>query len=204
MRIRRSDLDGHRDNIRYIIIRTDRPRQERTSSKSPKKTRQTPAAPRIADPPSQADFDEVVRMIEAAGPTLAAVDQADQPLLEHRRVHQPPSRHQRWGKGTVEALARHIHRRQPNARLLRPKPLAHDAVLRDLPRPAKTRTTVARIVLNPQPDHHEPLQARRGTRILPACLHPRALDQTQLQRQVNGALFEHTVLSPKMSPAVTE
>ena len=35
-------------------------------SKSPKKTRQTPAVPRIADPPSQADFDEVVRMIEAA------------------------------------------------------------------------------------------------------------------------------------------
>ena len=45
-----------------------------------------------------------------------------------------------WGQGTVEALAEAIQRRHPTMRgFSAQQPLADEAVLRDLPRPAKTR-----------------------------------------------------------------
>ncbi|MGC1718495.1 MAG: DEAD/DEAH box helicase [Isosphaeraceae bacterium] len=64
--------------------------------------------------------------------------------------------------------------------------VADAAVLRDLPRRAKTRTTGARIVLDPQPAHPEPQQARGGTRVLPAGMHPGKMGQANSSGNSTG------------------
>src|SRR5262249_42165425 len=53
------------------------------------------------------------------------------------------------------------------ARVLRSKPLADAAVLRDLPGRAETLSTAERIDLDPQPVHPRQVQARGGARVLP-------------------------------------
>ncbi len=88
-------------------------------SKTPKKTRPPrPAVPAMADAPPLTEFDEVVRMIEAAqARAFAAVNTESIDLYWNigeyiaRRVAANG-----WGKGTVESLAGYIHKRQPNAR----------------------------------------------------------------------------------------
>ena len=113
-------------------------------SQKPKKSPPKTAIQRGgAASPSQAEFDEVLALIDAAkARAVAAVNtDPDRALLEHRSTHQPEDRRGRWGQRTVEALAEY----HPAA-IIRAmsgfsgkQPLADDAVLRDLPRPAKTR-----------------------------------------------------------------
>ena len=67
---------------------------------------------------SPADFDEVLRLIDTArGRAVAAVNKE---LIDlHWNIGEHISRKitaEGWGKGTVEALAEYIRRRQPNAK----------------------------------------------------------------------------------------
>ena len=69
-------------------------------SKSPRKTPRKAVAERVgADQPPQADFDEVLSLIEAARTrAVAAVNTALIDLYwQHRRVHQPQDRSRRLG-----------------------------------------------------------------------------------------------------------
>ena len=71
-----------------------------------------------ANPPSQADFDEVVRLIDVA--RTRAVAAVNTTLIElYWNIGEYITRKiadEGWGKGTVESLAQHIQRRHPNAR----------------------------------------------------------------------------------------
>ena len=138
---------------------------------------QAEAIARPATVPFQAEFDEVLRLIDACAGT-SRCRQSTRPSSTStgaRRVHQPPrSPDDGWGKGTVEALAAYIHDANPNDRAISASNLWRmRQVLRDVPRPAKTRNAVARIVLEPQSGDHEPLQTRRRAGILPAACQPR-------------------------------
>jgi predicted nuclease of restriction endonuclease-like (RecB) superfamily len=85
-------------------------------SKAPKKLPSPPKPPPAAPPP--ADFEDVLRLIDAArGRAVAAVNKELIDLywsIGERISHKIAA--DGWGQGTVEALAEHIRRRQPNAR----------------------------------------------------------------------------------------
>jgi hypothetical protein len=88
-------------------------------SKAPKKgTKQVLGRQVTANPPSQADFDEVVRLIDIA--RTRAVAAVNTTLIElYWNIGEYITRKiadEGWGKGTVESLAQHIQRRHPNAR----------------------------------------------------------------------------------------
>ena len=113
-------------------------------SKAPKKTptqSHRQAYQRLMHRPP-AEFDEVLRLIDAArgaGRRRRQHD-ADRALLEHRRVHQPEDRRRRLGQGNGRGPGRdHPATPSRHAGAFPPQPLADEAVLRDLPGPAKTR-----------------------------------------------------------------
>jgi predicted nuclease of restriction endonuclease-like (RecB) superfamily len=87
-------------------------------SKAPKKAPRKTAVRRAANaPPSEADFDEVLRLIDAAkARALVAVNTA---LIDlHWALGEYISRRvadNGWGQGTVKTLAEHIARQRPNA-----------------------------------------------------------------------------------------
>jgi predicted nuclease of restriction endonuclease-like (RecB) superfamily len=88
-------------------------------SKARKKgTQQSPGRQTSAIPPAQGDFDEVLRLIDAA--RARAVAAVNTTLIElYWSIGEYIARktaEDGWGKGTVEALADHIRKRQPNAR----------------------------------------------------------------------------------------
>jgi DUF1016 N-terminal domain len=123
-------------------------------NKGPRTNRAARQAPTGTTPKSSphAEFDEVIGLIDAA--RCRAVAAVNTTLIDlYWSIGATISRKiadDEWGKGTVEALAEHIQR--PPAwkdGLLRQQPLADAAVFRDLPGRAKTRTTGARIVLDP-------------------------------------------------------
>ena len=106
----------------------------------------------------------------------------------------------------VEQLADHIaaNASRPEG-LYPPESVSNAAVLRDLPGRRKSLTTGDTIALDPQPAHPEQVEAGRGARVLPP--HGALLEKwssRELERQINGALFERVVLSPaKVSPPLT-
>ena len=177
-------------------------------SKSPKKTRQTPAAPKIADPPSQADFDEVVRMIEAARARAFAAVNTE--LIElYWNIGEYISRRvaaNGWGKGTVEALARHIHRRQPNARGFSARNLWR---MMQFCETYRGQPKLAPLLRELSWSHNLAIMSRSKRDeerefYLRVCIRERWTFR-ELQRQLDGALFERTVLSPaKLSTALAE
>jgi predicted nuclease of restriction endonuclease-like (RecB) superfamily len=86
-------------------------------SRTPKKKPKVPRTAALAAPPP-AEFDDVLRLIDAArGRAMAAVNKE---LIDlYWNIGEHISRKitaDGWGQGTVEALAEHIRRRQPNAR----------------------------------------------------------------------------------------
>src|SRR5438874_1842962 len=88
-------------------------------SKTPRKGKPKSLVPRAGTvPPSQADFDEVLRLIDAArARAVAAVNTA---LIDlYWQIGEHISRRiagDGWGEGTVKALAEYIRQRQPTAR----------------------------------------------------------------------------------------
>jgi hypothetical protein len=86
-------------------------------SRAPKKKPKRPRPVALSAPPP-ADFEDVLRLIDAArGRAVAAVNQE---LIDlYWNVGEHISRKiaaDGWGEGTVEELAEYIRRRQPNAR----------------------------------------------------------------------------------------
>lgn len=124
-------------------------------SKIPRKTPRKAVAERVGtDQPPQADFEEVLSLIDSARTrALAAVNTV---LIDlYWQIGEQISRWiavNGWGQGTVEELAEYIRKRQPNARGFSAQNLwrmrQFDETYRDQPR---TLSTAERIDLDPQP-----------------------------------------------------
>lgn len=173
-------------------------------AKSKKSLSQTP----VLTAPSSADFDEVLRLIDAArGRAVAAVNKE---LIDlYWSIGEYISRKitaDGWGKGTVETLAEYIRRRQPNARGYSASNLwrmmQFFETYRDQPKLATLLRELSwshnlAIMSRSKRDEEREFYLRMATR--------ERWSFRELQRQLNGALFERTVLSPaKLSPVVTE
>src|SRR5208337_5105182 len=87
-------------------------------SKSAKRGKRQPVTPATPEPPSTAQFDEVVRLIEAA--RSRAVSSVNRELIElYWSIGATISRRiaaDGWGQGTVQALADYIQKRHPGMR----------------------------------------------------------------------------------------
>ncbi|MFI5379839.1 MAG: PDDEXK nuclease domain-containing protein [Tepidisphaerales bacterium] len=176
--------------------------------KRPNKT--TKAIVRRAAPivPAQAEFDQILALIDAARTrAVAAVNTALIDLYwtigEHisRRISD-----QGWGKGTVEALAEHIQRHQPGMTGFSAQNLWRMRQFYETYCASPKLSPLVREL----PWTHNLLIMSRSKRdeerefYLRACLRER-WGKRQLERQLAGALFERTVLSPViLSPVVAE
>ncbi|MCE9553763.1 MAG: PDDEXK nuclease domain-containing protein [Planctomycetes bacterium] len=159
-------------------------------------------------PPAQADFDDILSLIEAArGRAVAAVNTA---LIElYWQIGEQISRRiadDGWGQGTVEELAAYIHSREPNARgfsvqnlwrmrqffdTYKDQPIL-SALLRELPW-THNLLILGKCKGNEEREFYLRLSLREKW------------SSRQLERQLAGALFERAVLSPpKLSSLVRE
>lgn len=168
----------------------------------------TPAPSTSAPEAFRADFDAVLELIQGAkSRALAAVNTS---LIElywsigefiQRKIADDG-----WGKGTVEALAEHIRRQQPNARGFSASNLWRmmqffetyrdqsnlATLLRDLPW-SHNLAIMSRCKRNEEREFYLRMATRERWSF------------RELQRQLNGALFERVVLTPtKLSPPVAE
>jgi predicted nuclease of restriction endonuclease-like (RecB) superfamily len=178
-------------------------------SKTPKKSNDRglvkPAKPNV---PSQSDFDIVLGLIDAA--RTRAVAAVNTTMIElYWSIGEYISRKtadEGWGQGTVEALAETIQRRYPgmtgySARNLW-RMIQFFETYRDQPKLSPLVTELSWT--------HNLLIMSRCKReeerefYLRLCLREK-WGKRELERQLAGALFERTVLSPaKLSPAVAE
>lgn len=158
--------------------------------------------------PSQADFDTVLGLIEAA--RTKAVAAVNTTLIDlYWSIGQYISRKiadEGWGKGTVETLAQTIQRRYPGmtgysaSNLWRMNQFFE--TYRELPK-------LAPLVRELSWTHNLLIMSRSKRDeerefYLRVCLREK-WGKRELERQLAGALFERTVLSPaKLSAAVTE
>ena len=177
--------------------------------KTPKKTSRKPVVERgESHQTPHSGFDEVLSLIDAAkSRAVAAVNTA---LIElYWSIGECISRQiavDGWGQGTVEELADYIRKRQPNARgfsaqnlwrmrqfyeTYRDQPKL-SALLREL-----TWTHNLLILGKSKRDEEREFYLRLAT--------PEKWSSRELERQINGALFERVVLSPaKLSAPLRE
>jgi predicted nuclease of restriction endonuclease-like (RecB) superfamily len=175
-------------------------------STTPKKKPNLPR--RTAPTTASADFDEVLRLIDAArGRAVAAVNKELIDLYwnigEHisRKIAAGS-----WGEGTVAALAEHIRRRQPGMRGFSARNLWRMRQFYETYRDQPILATLLRelswshnlaIMSRSKRDEEREFYLRMATR--------ERWSFRELQRQLNGALFERTVLSPlKLSTPLAE
>ncbi len=156
----------------------------------------------------QADFDVVLGLITAA--RTRAVAAVNTTLIElywsigefiTRKIGDDG-----WGRGTVEALAEHIQRQQPNAQGFSARNLwrmmQFVETYRDRPKLSPLVTELSwthnlLIMSRSQRDEEREFYLRMAIR--------EKWGKRELERQLNGALFERVVLSPpKLAPAVRE
>jgi predicted nuclease of restriction endonuclease-like (RecB) superfamily len=154
------------------------------------------AAPAV---PSSADFDEVVALIEAARTRAAAA--ANTALIDlywtigeylRRKI-----REERWGQGTVQALAEYIQRRQPGRTGFSASNLWR---MRQFYEAYRDQPKLAPLVRELSWTHNLLIMSRsRRTEerefYLRLCIREK-WGKRELQRQLDGALFERAVLSP--------
>jgi len=178
-------------------------------SKAPKKgTKQRIARQVTADPPSQADFDEVLRLIDAA--KVRAVSAVNTTLIElYWSIGQYINRktaEEGWGKGTVEALAETIKRRYPTIRGYSAQNLWRMRQFFETYRDQPKLSTLLRelswthnlLILGKSKRAEE-----REFYLRLACA--QKWSSRELERQLDGALFERVALSPtKLSPPLRE
>lgn len=174
------------------------------SSKRPSKAL-TSAEVNVA---SQADFDEVLQLIDAA--RKRAVSAVNTTLIELYwsigEIIRRKTSVEGWGKGTVQALANHIQRRQPNARGFSASNLWRMSQFFETYRGQPKLATLSR-----------ELSWSHNLAILSRCKRQEEREFylrltsserwtfRELQRQLNGALFERVVLSPtKVSAPLRE
>jgi len=157
---------------------------------------------------SPAGFDDVLRLIDAArGRAVAAVNKE---LIDlYWNIGEHISRKiaaEGWGQGTVEELAEYIRRRQPNARGFSARNLwrmmQFYETYRDQPKLAILLRELSwshnlAIMSRSKRDEEREFYLRMATR--------ERWSFRELQRQLNGALFERTVLAPpKLSTPLAE
>ena len=153
---------------------------------------------------SPADFDDVLRLIDAArGRAVAAVNKELIGLYWNIGAHiSRKIAAAGWGQGTVEALAEHIRRRQPNARGFSASNLWRMMQFYDTYRAQPKLATLLRelswshnlaIMSRSKRDEEREFYLRMATR--------ERWSFRELQRQLNGALFERTVLAPPQRSA---
>jgi predicted nuclease of restriction endonuclease-like (RecB) superfamily len=158
--------------------------------------------------PAPADFDEVLRLIDAARTrALAAVNQELVGL--YWQIGEYISRKLEtaaWGEGVVEQLAEHIARAHPDLKgFTRPNLFRMRQFYETYRADAKVSPLVRQL-----PWTHNLLVLSRAKRAeerefyLKMALRER-WSKRELERQLNGALFERVVLSPaKVSPPVAQ
>jgi predicted nuclease of restriction endonuclease-like (RecB) superfamily len=161
-----------------------------------------------ADAAQVADFDAVLRLIDVARDQ--AVRQVNTTLIElYWSIGEfitGKIAEDGWGKGTVESLAEHIRRKQPNVRGYSASNLwrmmQFFETYRDQPRLAPVVrelpwTHNLLIMSRCKRDDEREFYLRVATR--------EKWGKRELERQLNGALFERVALSPpKLAPAVRE
>ncbi len=179
-------------------------------SKSPNKRRQGIVAKRSTPTAApEAGFDEVLRLIDAA--RTRAVATVNTALIDlYWSIGQYISRKVEadgWGKGTVAALPEYIRQRQPNSRGFSSQNLwrmrQFFETYRDLP--------ILSTLLRELPWSHNLAIVGRSKReeerefYLRMATRERWSFRGKTERQLGGALFERTVLSPaKLSTVLRE
>ncbi len=167
-------------------------------SRAPKK-RSKQSSPAALAPAPSADFGDVLRLIDAArGRAVAAVNKELIDLYWNIGEHiSHKIAADGWGKGTVEALAEYIRRRQPNARGFSASNLWRMMQFFETYRGQPKLATLLRelswshnlaIMSRSKREEEREFYLRMATR--------ERWSFRELQRQLNGALFERTVLAP--------
>jgi predicted nuclease of restriction endonuclease-like (RecB) superfamily len=178
------------------------------SKASKKGTKRSPARQATTNPPSPADFDEVLRLIDGA--RARAVAAVNITLIElYWSIGEFITRkttEDGWGKGTVEDLADHIQKRQPNARGFSASNLWRMMQFVETYRGQPKLATLSRelswshnlaILSRSKRNEEREFYLRMATQ--------ERWSFRELQRQLNGSLFEGVVLSPtKVSPPVRQ
>jgi predicted nuclease of restriction endonuclease-like (RecB) superfamily len=181
-------------------------KQESGSRKKARARNVTPSSS-LPDAP-QADFDSVLNLIDAA--RTKAVAAVNTTLIElywsvgefiQRKITDNG-----WGKGTVEALAEHIRRKQPNVRGYSASNLWRMMQFFETYRDQPKLATLLRelpwshnliIMSRCKRDDEREFYLRMATK--------ERWSYRELQRQLNGALFERVVLTPlKLSTPLAE
>ncbi len=158
--------------------------------------------------PASRDFDHVLGLIDTArGRAIAAVNTALIDLYWAIGQHiSGKITEGGWGKGTVLELAGHIQKRQPNARGFSASNLWRMMQSYETYRGQPKLATLLRVL----PWSHNLAIMSRSRRDEEREFYLRMASRERwsfrdLQRQLNGALFERVVLSPaKLSPVVRE
>jgi predicted nuclease of restriction endonuclease-like (RecB) superfamily len=178
-------------------------------SKTPTRSRRRDIANSpMPSTPAQASFDEVIRLIEVS--RARAVASVNTTLIDlYWNIGEYISRKiaaERWGKRTVEALAEYIQRREPAASGFSARNLWR---MRQFFETYQDEPKLATLVRELSWSHNLAIMSRckRGEeREFYVRLAGRERwTFRELQRQLAGALFERTVLSPaKLSTPLTE
>jgi predicted nuclease of restriction endonuclease-like (RecB) superfamily len=177
-------------------------------SQAPKRSGRRALKGRAGSAPSTADFEVVLGLIDAA--RTRAYQAANTALIdlywaigEHISGRVASAG---WGQGTVQALAEYIHKRQPNAQGFSARNLWRMMQFFETYR----RQPKLAALLRELSWTHNLLILSRSMRdeerefYIRLCLREK-WTKRELERQLAGALFERTILSPPiLSPAVTE
>jgi predicted nuclease of restriction endonuclease-like (RecB) superfamily len=178
-------------------------------TRPPKKVPRKAATRRAATPaPSEADLDEVLRLIDEA--RARALSAANTALIDlywslgeyiSRRIDA-----ERWGQGTVKALAERIARRRPNARGFSAQNLWR---MRQFYETYRGRPKLSSLLRELSWTHNLLVMGKckrdEEREFYLRLAHAQRWQTRELERQINGALFERTVLSPaKLSAPLRE
>jgi predicted nuclease of restriction endonuclease-like (RecB) superfamily len=178
-------------------------------SKAPKKApRKTPVKPAAASAPSDSDLDEVLRLIDAA--RVRALAAANTALIDlywslgeyiSRRIHA-----EEWGQGTVKALAGRIAKRRPNARGFSAPNLWR---MRQFYETYRGQPKLSSLLRELSWTHNLLIMGKckrdEEREFYLRLAHAQRWQTRELERQINGALFERMVLSPtKLSAPLRE
>jgi predicted nuclease of restriction endonuclease-like (RecB) superfamily len=173
-----------------------------------RKTKKETIVARTSESPTQADFDQVLSLINSA--RSRALETVNTALIDlywniGEHISQKISMNG-WGQGTVQLLANHIQRHEPNVRGFSASNLWRMTQFYETYRSKPKLATLLREL----PWSHNLAIMSRSKRdeereFYLRFAHRERWSFRQLQRQLAGALFERTVLSPaKLSPVVTE
>jgi predicted nuclease of restriction endonuclease-like (RecB) superfamily len=169
-------------------------------SKAPKKaSRKTAVRPAATAAPSEADLDEVLRLIDEA--RARALTAANTALIDlywslgayiSRRIDA-----EGWGQGTVKALAGRIAQRRPNARGFSAQNLWR---MRQFYETYRGQPKLSALLRELSWTHNLLIMGKckrnEEREFYLRLANIQRWHSRELERQINGALFERTILSP--------